>query len=222
MPSERLVLACALTGEALAWEEFVRRFRGLISITIVRTAGRWGTVSPEVVDELVQETYLKLYADSARLLRTFKPRCPDAVYGYLRVLTANLVHDHFKALHSQKRGGSRTIALEGTLEAIPDRFSRASNEQGFERNVLLREIDSCLRSLISVSSDRDRRIFWLYYRAGLTASAIAELPSISLTTKGVESTIFRLTREVRDRLTGSKVRALDRAAGEGIESPESL
>jgi RNA polymerase sigma-70 factor, ECF subfamily len=43
-------------------------------------------------------------------------------------------------------------------------------------------------------------IFWLYYRDGLTARAIAQLPGIRLSVKGVESTIHRLTRRVRLRL----------------------
>ncbi len=51
--------------------------------------------------------------------------------------------------------------------------------------------------------DRDRWIFWMYYRHGLTASAISGFDRFELTQKGVESTILRLTRQVRDCLTGS-------------------
>jgi len=36
---------------------------------------------------------------------------------------------------------------------------------------------------------RDCAIFWLYYRQGLTAKAIAQLPDIGLTVKGVEKYI---------------------------------
>jgi RNA polymerase sigma-70 factor (ECF subfamily) len=43
-------------------------------------------------------------------------------------------------------------------------------------------------------------IFWLYYEQGMTAKAIAALPSINLTSKGVESAISRLTRLVREQV----------------------
>ena len=44
---------------------------------------------------------------------------------------------------------------------------------------------------------RDRLIFWMYYRQGFTAKAIAAIPSISLTVKGVEGVIQRLTGQLR-------------------------
>ena len=48
---------------------------------------------------------------------------------------------------------------------------------------------------------RDFAIFWLYYRQGLTSKAISELAAIGLGVKGVESTLLRLTRLVRAKLT---------------------
>jgi RNA polymerase sigma-70 factor (ECF subfamily) len=49
---------------------------------------------------------------------------------------------------------------------------------------------------------RDRLIFWLYYRTGLTASAIAKLPGVGLTPSGVESAVGRLTKLVKAALAG--------------------
>jgi DNA-directed RNA polymerase specialized sigma24 family protein len=72
---------------------------------------------------------------------------------------------------------------------------------GIHRDILLKEVDDALcASLSGEGQVRDRTIFLLYYRYGLTASAIARLPSILLTVKGVESVIHRLTRLVRERL----------------------
>jgi RNA polymerase sigma-70 factor (ECF subfamily) len=74
-----------------------------------------------------------------------------------------------------------------------------------ERTILLQEIDLHLaRSISAEELPRSRLIFWLYYRSGLSASAIASLPSIGLTTKGVESALLRLTRLVRTALTDPK------------------
>jgi RNA polymerase sigma-70 factor (ECF subfamily) len=202
LSAERLILACTQTGDAAAWEEFVRRFHRLIATVALRVARRWGDFSPQAVDDLIQETYLKLCAGNFRILRSFKSQHPEAFYGYLKVVTANLVHDHFKIAHSLKRGS-------GTVEvADPQITSEAgATAKGSERGILLQQIDALLgRLAVGRNLERDRRVFWLYYRVGLTANAIASLPAIGLSTKGVESTILRLTRLLRQELAADRSR----------------
>jgi len=66
---------------------------------------------------------------------------------------------------------------------------------------------------------RDRTIFWLYYRQGLTAKEIGALPSIGLSLKGVESTLHRLTQLVREHLARTRPDQPDvkgRAHGKGV------
>jgi len=76
-----------------------------------------------------------------------------------------------------------------------------------ERGILLQQIDAHLgRLAVGQNLERDRRVFWLYYRVGLTANAIASLPAIGLSTKGVESTILRLTRLLRQELAADRPR----------------
>jgi RNA polymerase sigma-70 factor (ECF subfamily) len=71
-----------------------------------------------------------------------------------------------------------------------------------ERGILIHEIEKHLsENAGGTENDRDAMIFWLYYRTGLTASAIADLPGIDLTTKGVESLLLCLTRELRELLS---------------------
>ena len=199
---EELILACMQTDDVAAWEEFVRRFQRLIASVAVRIARRWGEPSPHVIDDLVQETYLKLCADNFRLLRRFKSHHQDAFYGYLKVVTANLVYDHFKAAHSSKRGsGKSEFTIDEPVAAATGVAGPAAAVKSSERGVLLREIDAMISRLAAGPQlQRSRRIFWLYYRFGYTASAIAALPYIGLNTKGVESTILRLTRLLRQEL----------------------
>jgi len=206
LSAEDLVRACSQTGDSAAWEEFVRRFHRLIATVALRTARRCGKTSPHVIDELVQETYVKLCSDNFRLLRTFEPRHPDAFYGFLKVVTANLVLDHFKATRSEKRGsGTAEVPSESPVNAASDACAADVTVESSERRVLLQELDAILRKLAKGPNlDRDRRIFWLYYRVGLTAHNIASLPSIGLTTKGVESTILRLVRLLRREMLADR------------------
>jgi RNA polymerase sigma-70 factor, ECF subfamily len=202
IPPEDLVVACVDSGDDSAWAEFVRRFHPLIAGVVIRVARQWGETSPQAMDDLVQETYLKLCSDRSRVLRSFKSTHKDAIYGFIKVFTANLTHDHLKASRSQKRGGAVEMASMND-EPRAECTARMEHTDVFlERKLLVGKVAACLEGIASgQTGDRDRRIFWLYYRAGLSASAIATLPTIGLSTKGVESTILRLTRAVRQRLT---------------------
>jgi RNA polymerase sigma-70 factor (ECF subfamily) len=217
LSADELAVACFQPGNELAWTEFIRRFQPLIVRVVSRVARQWGECNPSMVDDLVQETYLKLCADELKALRTFKAERPDAVYAYLKVFAANLVHDYFKAARSKKRGGG---AITQSLEE--DRLNSGNDSRHMsappDRQILIEQIDSCLRK---VASARDRRIFWLYYRVGLAASAIANLPDIELTTKGVESTLFRLTQSVRQLVVQRRTGIADLET-EGIHPAESL
>jgi RNA polymerase sigma-70 factor (ECF subfamily) len=203
LPIEELVLACAQTNKTPAWEEFVRRFQPLISTVALRTARLWGDPAANAIDDLVQETYLKICANDCRLLRNFRPQHPGAFFGYLKMVTANVVHDHFKAAHAVKRGaGEVTENLDPyDRDTALAREISLPREKTVEYEILLTQIDACLSRCVPAGElARSRRIFWLYYRCGLTASAIASLPGMGLTTKGVESTLLRLNRLVRGAL----------------------
>lgn len=224
LPPTELVFICLRTGEESAWIEFVRRFQPLIASVVIRIGRRWGETSREVLDDLVQDTYLKLCADRQTLLQNFQAGHSDAIFGYIKVFTANLVHDHFKAIYSQKRGGGMKPepADDQTPNVIPVSYS--SDAAFIERSVLLGQIDSFLCDTEGEpNAARDRRIFWLYYRVGLSASGIAALPSIGLGTKGVESTILRMTRMVRQKFAKTDgPRGLGTISDKGIRSAESL
>jgi RNA polymerase sigma-70 factor (ECF subfamily) len=204
MSEEELIRACADSNDGTVWEEFVSRFHRAISLSIVRVAHQWGALPQQVVDDLVQDTYLKLCADRCRLLREFAVRHPEAVLGYVKTIAVNVARDHFKAIHSQKRGSGATGQLLEDVEP-PAPSADLGGQAAIERQVLLKEIDDCLESCSEVSDkERDRLIFWLYYQQGMSAKAIAALPTVGLGAKGVESAILRLTRLVRQELTGRR------------------
>jgi hypothetical protein len=72
----------------------------------------------------------------------------------------------------------------------------------------LQEVNAALsRVAAGPHLERDRKLFWLYYRVGLTADEIAGLPSIGLSTKGVESSLLRLTRLLRQEIGRDRPKA---------------
>jgi RNA polymerase sigma-70 factor, ECF subfamily len=206
MTAEELVRACTESHDGPAWEEFVARFQRPISLSIKRTACQWGKKPSQFVDDLLQETYLKLCADRCILLLEFaRQHSDDAVLGYIKTIAVNVAHDHFKSLHSQKRGAGETDQLfeDHNPIAQSDRFGGA---EAMDREVFLKEIDEQLEECATGSNQgRDCLIFWFYYLQGMSAKAIAALATIKLTPKGVEAVIFRLTRCLREHLVNRNI-----------------
>jgi RNA polymerase sigma-70 factor (ECF subfamily) len=202
---EELADRCSRSGEIGAWEEFVRRFHRLIAKVVLRVATRFGDPSSQTADDLIQETYLKFCADNCRLLREFDHRHPDAFLGYVQVVAANVARDHFKSAYSKRRGANKVESMAEEIVAAASRSS-AGSPGAIERAVLFQEVQHNLElCVIGKDQDRNKRIFWLYYRVGLSAGDIATLPGIGLTTKGVESIILRITRDLRERMVPLRI-----------------
>lgn len=220
---EGLIRACADSNDGAAWEEFVSRFHRAISLSIIRTSIRWGQAPQQVLDDLIQETYLKLCADKCHLLLEFALRHSEAVPGYIRTVAVNVAHDYFKSLHSQKRGSGEVGQFLEDAEPKAEAGSLGGQE-AMEREVLLKQINQCLEACAEgPDRERDRLIFWLYYQQGMSAKAIAALPTVGLGSKGVESAILRLTRLVREQLTGLRYQTseLPQSGEKGFRPAES-
>jgi|ERR1700690_1345508 RNA polymerase sigma-70 factor, ECF subfamily len=195
--SVELVRACANSRDERAWAEFIRRFRVVIAATVLRTARQWGDPSSAQIDDLVQDTYLKLCEDNCRLLAGFRPKHEDSIYGFLKVVAANVVHDHFKSALAIKRGAGQTEAITEPGQTN----QRTSGSHTFDEATQRLQLDQIEKILRQVTAGKDqerkRTIFWLRHRFGLTASEIASIPSIGLTTEGVESVLMRLAAMIR-------------------------
>ena len=106
-------------------------------------------------------------------------------------MAANCAHDYFRSKYADKRGATRTERLEPRLEQL----ATGAGMKKIEAHILISQVNAALDV-----SPRDRVVFWLYYRQGLTAREIAAALSNQLSDKGVESLIHRLTLAVRENL----------------------
>jgi len=195
-PINDLAKACARSADAAEWEEFLERCAPVAAMAASRVARAWtGVALPSVVDDLVQEAFLKLCEQERRILREFKPRNEDSFHGLLHVVTASVAKDYFRRQHTEKRGGKLiTLALDSEVPAVRRRDGNVA------RAVMFNELDRMLRSATRPSAERDRTIFWLYYLQGRTAGEIASLPGMDLTPKGVESVLRRVAAWLRNQI----------------------
>ena len=191
-----LVAECIATGRAEAWQEFIRRLQPLIAGVVSRAAARWGTVTASLVDDLVQETYLKLCAEDFRRLREFESRHQDAIYGYLKSIAYTVTLDHFKVQHASKRG------VRWGSSCDPDVSLRVVGQRSsVEMEILLRELEELASQ--GPEAKRDRIVFALYYRQGFSTAKIARIRSLGLSQKGVESCLHRLTERLKKRVSAA-------------------
>ena len=146
---------------------------------------------------------------------------PEAILGYVKTIAANVTHDHFKSIRSQKRGAGR---VQDSLENLDPRAGNASlgSQLAKERHILMHQIDHCLATCSDgPDQERDRLIFWLYYQQGMSAKAIAALPTVGLTAKGVESAVLRLTRQVRQQVANVRTGPSGQQNEKGFRTAES-
>lgn len=198
--SGELVRACVETDNEAAWTEFVRRYRPLIARVVLRITRRSTQAYRPVVDDLIQETFLKLCADRSHLLRRFQSRHEDSIYGFLKVVAASVVQDHFKFERARKRDVMQTEAI--SERAVAETRPRANGTLDImERQVLMHQLDEAIKELFPGDHlPRNRVIFWLHHSAGMTASEIASIPSMQLNTKGVESTLRRMAQVIQSHM----------------------
>lgn len=200
-----VVCLCAGPCDDEAWEEFISRVGKPISLMIMRTASLWGNPSRSLVEDLIQVTYLKLWEGGCHLLRDFAIQRPEAILGYLKKTAANVTHDFFKHGYSQSSGGDKPHVSTNDVDPEAGMEAHGSQER-IAFGIFLNEIDEHLRSgAAGPDQERDRMIFWLYFRQGMSTKEIASLPTIRLSSKGVGSVIERLKQSVRDRILGISV-----------------
>lgn len=173
-----------------AWEELFQRLSPALGGIISRTMWRWGLCERADIDDLVQDTGLKILqlSRSSRQL----PNDEAKLYCYFKSVAANTALTWIRRRFTEKRNVHETVPLADDLSSL---MGDIRPGQSLQLKVLVREVDKLLGC-----PPRDRDVFWLYYRQGLTAAEIAAIPAIGLSIKGVESLIHRMRADLRERM----------------------
>jgi len=206
----RLARICAYSTQAPEWEQFVRLLTPHVALTARRLSASWGDPSISTVHEIVQDVFLKLCEDDRRILREFEDRGGDSLLKLIRKITVSVGTDYFRRTRAERRGGRlgavplETSLWEENAGVWSQREADRKTANAVEWPALMGQVDGLLRLYPRAVSERDRNLFWLYYRQGLTAEAIAAIPAMNLNVKGVESALLRLTRLLRETILNGK------------------
>lgn len=190
IPIRDLLGLCLSSNKQELWQEFVRRTQPLIASVIMNTIRRWQQPAPSLVDDLIQDTFLKLFAHDRKALRGIKNEFEYTIVRYLKVVASNVTIDHFR---HPKNKVEEVELTDPVLPPAPDGMDRLE----FAR--MKEQIQTRLEKLSSSPTyERDVAIFWFYYEQGYTAKEISQLPNVELTVKGVEAVLQRLTAFLRE------------------------
>jgi len=186
-----------------AWEDFLASHHRLLSGIVYRVACRFGVDNLDEVEDAIQEICLKI---SSQVCLDRVPDDDDGVLEmYMKALIANAAHDYFRGQRAKKRDLMASVSLDQDLPVS----DRKAND--LENEVLLRQLQ-CLAG----GDARSQRVFQLYYRCGWTAKEIAKIAGVGLSAKGVESLIYRLTTDLRQKIQTPE--SVDSSPG-GKETP---
>jgi len=181
---------CENPADGGAWEELLRRILPRLGQIIARTVSRCGMHEKADVDDLLQDICLKFYQLTKS--STELPVEENALEAYFRAMAANVARDWIRRRFADKRDMGLTKSIDDSLRPLAEQLYAGKTR---EREVLIRELAALLEG-----SERDRTVFWLYYRQGFTGTEIAAIPAVGLSVKGVESLIYRMTATLRKKI----------------------
>jgi RNA polymerase sigma-70 factor (ECF subfamily) len=190
LPTRELLDYCLKTGDEMAWREFDKKLRPTICGSVKKKLLS-KNIKSGVEQELVQDTYVKLCAHDRRALRNLRWDNDESIFKYAKVVAHSAVEDwRAKNKIFQDPKGIDDLVTSYQVKGQP-----------VDLAILRGQIDRCLQAMASQPNfERDRAIFWYFFRWGYHASEIAGLPAVNLSVRKVENILQKLVRFVRLRL----------------------
>ncbi len=193
LPDRKLVELCLERNED-AWVELLRRYRGLIAGVAAKTVLRSFRPAANLIQDLVEDTFVRICANEFRALRELEWRHEGALRGLLQVTASTAAQDYLRKFLSPKRDIRKEESLDkpGLVVPVQEKFA-----DKVEQKILLEQLARCLKKVIHSEPDctRDIAMFLLFYGFRVTAADLSRLYSLNV--KKVENTVARLGRLVR-------------------------
>ena len=109
LKSNELIQFCARhPNHKLAWAEFYNRFDKTIWLFVYRECIRRGITKgsdqfEQIVQDLVQDVYIKLVEKNCKALYNFIGASENSIFTYLAIIIKNVVLNHVISMSVQKR-----------------------------------------------------------------------------------------------------------------------
>ena len=160
LSNSALIQRCCGSDDAEVWEEFIRRTRRLVAGVVYRVASRWNETRPEILEELIQDTYLHLFSNDRQGLKKFQPQSEEAFFGYIKVIAAPTSLTTICAPKMPTNGAPASPTAPTPRMRTEFARSRLLSSPEVEEEVLVSEIESWLDKLVTgKDADKHKAIF---------------------------------------------------------------
>lgn len=171
-PGDDVDVGACLSGDALAWEQFVARFTRVIYTAVRRTCDRGSArIDRGDLEDLVQEVFVKLVKNDFATLRTYRPERASLV-TWLTVVARSVAVDFLR----RHRAPGPALVEQSEADAIIEPKERVE----VPRNLL---------------SSRQRLVLHLLYDRDMEVSEVAGVLGVNVQT--VRSTKHKAILKLR-------------------------
>lgn len=170
-----LDIAACIAGKKPAWDEFVRATAGVVHAAVRRAIAARGGRAGDVEDR-VQEVYLRLLQNEARLLRTFDPG-KASLATWLTIIGRTIVHEA-----SKRRTLPIAAGIDGSEICTPDTPQEPAGPD----------------LPWSILSDQQRTVLTLLFEGGLSVDDVAS--RLEITPQTVRSAKHKALERLREEL----------------------
>lgn len=209
-----LVRSCAASSEGVAWEEFVTRYNRFICLAVLRAYCQRGgrraySIDVDLINDLVQDVYLKLLESTRGALQSFRGANDAAVFVYIGRVAISVVVDHLRRSGARKRG-SEVCSLDAPIAdedgrelTLGDRLMAPgpSPEQTATAAILREEVSQVLaRSLRGRNAERDLQIAEAFIFDDCSLGDISERLGGNIRESGIKSSVRRTSMRLRGEI----------------------
>ncbi len=217
LPNTVLIHICGHNPKnRAAWTEFYSRFNDRIRLFIYRECKNKIHHSRDskffqIVQDLVQDVYVKLVSNGAKALKNFKGANENSIYLYLGIIAKNTVRNYVIQEKAQKRP-SIEKSLDDPLYpevkqnqlVLHDRLH--PHYSNIDEQIMLHDLEDEIIDVIDdaypkKNRERNKIIFKLYFCEGFSAENIATQFGYNLSVKRVSNLISDIKSLLQDKLT---------------------
>ena len=182
--ADMALLGRVLRRDERAWNELLRRFRGLIFSCISKVLCRYeSVVSSEAINEVFSEVCVNLLRNDMKKLRAYDPRRGSKLGSWIGLITVHTTYDHL-----------RVKARQPMLDRIDGAPEWEDKKASPLDDLLRKERWQTLSHLARRFSATDRRFMELYYGRGMTPAEVARRMNISV------KTVYSKKHKIRNRM----------------------
>ncbi|MCI0698789.1 hypothetical protein L0337_43160 [candidate division KSB1 bacterium] len=205
-------------GDAVMAREFISRYDRCIRQTVAsaiykRMANAGYERIQTMIEDLVNETYCRVFQNDCLVLRAFKCRYENSIFAYLRTIASNVASNQMR-LYRRQQALEQLHAFDGAPEQLdgklwsgdaPAADFGAMATQAAECKSLEQMVRASFHAAFrDANANRNFLIFKLHFLYGYHSHEIAHIKGLGLSERGIGNTADRIRQWLRQKRNATR------------------